>query len=136
MLLRSDLLGLRYEPLYESTGWPGVDPLHFVDGHTQRPASIDALPHRCVIASDEVTTDEATGVLHVAPAFGEADYAMGRAEGLMFLQPVRSDGTLIGGPGDDLLSPGTGDDMVDGGAGSDTVHCAFHGLGTGLYPLG
>jgi isoleucyl-tRNA synthetase len=57
-----------------------------------------------VIASDEVTTDEGTGILHVAPAFGEADYQMGRAEGLMFLQPVRSDGTMIGGPGDGIFA--------------------------------
>lgn len=98
------LLGLRYEPLYESTGWPGVDPMMFVDGRAQPPASIDDLPARRVIASDEVTTDEGTGVLHVAPAFGEADYAMGREFGLMFLQPVRLDGTLIGGPGDGLFA--------------------------------
>ena len=98
------LLGLRYEPLYESVGWEGVDPLMFVEGRTQRPASPDALPPRHVIASDHVTTDEGTGILHVAPAFGEDDYAMGRAEGLMFLQPVRLDGTLVGGPGDGLFA--------------------------------
>ena len=99
-----DLLGLLYEPLYESTGWPGVDPLYFVGGRTQKPERFEDLPKRRVIGSDEVTTTEGTGVLHVAPAFGEADYAMGRVEGLMFLQPVRLDGTLIGGPGDGLFA--------------------------------
>ncbi|MFA7250304.1 MAG: isoleucine--tRNA ligase [Dehalococcoidia bacterium] len=104
LLPGTSLLGLRYEPLYESVAWPGVDPLMFVDGRTQRPKRFEDLPPRHVIASDHVTTDEGTGVLHVAPAFGEDDYAMGRAEGLMFLQPVRLDGTLVGGPGDGLFA--------------------------------
>ena len=98
------LLGLEYEPLYESVGWEGVDPLMFVEGRTQRPKSNDDLPKRHVIADAHVTTDEGTGILHVAPAFGEDDYAMGRSEGLMFLQPVRLDGTLVGGPGDGLFA--------------------------------
>ena len=37
-------------------------------------------------------------MVHIAPAFGEEDYALGRAEGLMFLEPVALDGTLTGGP--------------------------------------
>ncbi|MDA0301175.1 MAG: isoleucine--tRNA ligase [Chloroflexi bacterium] len=104
LLPGTSLVGLRYEPLYESTGWPGVDPLMFVDGRTQRPKSFDDLPARRVIASDHVTTNEGTGILHVAPPFGEDDYGMGRTEGLMFLQPVRLDGTLVGGPGDGLFA--------------------------------
>jgi len=98
------VVGLLYRPLYESTEWEGVTPLVFVDGRAQEPTSGTALPKRRVIASDEVTTDEGTGVLHSAPAFGEADYQMGREFGLMFLQPVRLDGTLIGGPGDGLFA--------------------------------
>ncbi|MEX2372890.1 MAG: class I tRNA ligase family protein, partial [Dehalococcoidia bacterium] len=98
------LLGLRYEAPYEATAWDGVEALVFVDGRAQAPASAADLPVRRVVASEEVTTDEGTGVLHVAPAFGEVDYAMGREFGLMFLQPVRLDGTLIGGPGDGLFA--------------------------------
>ncbi|MEX2100184.1 MAG: isoleucine--tRNA ligase [Acidimicrobiia bacterium] len=94
------LVGLGYEPLYPAEGWPSVEALMFVDGRAVRPRSAAELPPRRVIASEEVTTDEGTGVLHVAPAFGTADYEMGKREGLMFLQPVRLDGTMIGGPGD------------------------------------
>ena len=100
----SALVGLEYEPLYESTTWEGVTPLVFIDGRAQEPPNGMALPTRRVIPSDEVTTEEGTGVLHSAPAFGEADYQMGRDFGLMFLQPVRLDGTLIGGPGDGLFA--------------------------------
>ncbi|MDP2327913.1 MAG: isoleucine--tRNA ligase [Dehalococcoidia bacterium] len=97
------LLGLEYVPLYDAETWEGVDALAFVGGRAQRVAAGE-LPKRRVIPSDEVTTDEGTGILHSAPAFGEADYAMGREQGLMFLQPVRLDGTLIGGPGDGLFA--------------------------------
>ena len=99
----TDLIGLEYEALFrESAEW--VEPLAFVEGRTQRLKSNETPPVRRVIASAEVTTDEGTGILHVAPAFGEADYQMGREEGLMFLQPVRSDGTVVGGPGDGVFA--------------------------------
>jgi isoleucyl-tRNA synthetase len=98
----SVLLGLEYEALFPGEQY--VEPLAFVEGRTQRVKESERLPARRVIASEEVTTAEGTGILHVAPAFGEADYAMGRAEGLMFLQPVRPDGTMAGGPGDGLFA--------------------------------
>ena len=100
----SALVGLRYAPLYDADTWEGVEPLVFVEGRTQHPKSAAELPQRRVIASDHVTTDEGTGILHVAPPFGEDDYGMGRAEGLMFLQPVRLDGTMVGGPGDGMFA--------------------------------
>ena len=93
------LLGLRYEPLYEAAQFEGVEPLVFVEGRTQTLKEREAPPHRRVIASEAVTTDEGTGILHVAPAFGADDYEMGREEGLMFLQPVTLSGVMIGGPG-------------------------------------
>lgn len=99
----TDLIGLEYEALFPAAAeW--VEPLAFVEGRTQRLKGNEAPPVRRVIASSEVTTDEGTGILHVAPAFGEVDYQMGREEGLMFLQPVRSDGTVVGGPGDGVFA--------------------------------
>ncbi len=35
-----------------------------------------------------VSLDEGTGIVHIAPAFGEEDYALGRKAELPFLQPV------------------------------------------------
>ena len=95
------LLGLRYEPLYEASEW--VEPLVFVQGRTQRLKANEEAPPRRVIASEAVTTNEGTGILHVAPAFGADDYEMGRSDGLVFLQPVTSDGSVVGGPGDGLF---------------------------------
>ena len=91
-----DLVGVQYEPLYESREW-GVEALAFVNGRTQ-PLAPGEGPTRHVVAADFVATDDGTGIVHIAPAFGEDDYALGRAEGLLFLQPVGLDGRFSAGP--------------------------------------
>ena len=93
----SALVGLEYEPLFESREWDGVETLAFEGGHTQHVEPSEA-PARRVVAADFVATDDGTGVVHIAPAFGEEDYALGREEGLTFLEPVALDGAFIGGP--------------------------------------
>ncbi len=45
-----------------------------------------------VIHSDHVTTESGTGVVHMAPAFGEEDYQACKAAGLPFVCPVDDDG--------------------------------------------
>jgi len=45
-----------------------------------------------VVAAGFVTTDEGTGLVHLAPAFGADDADIGRAEGLPLLNPVGPDG--------------------------------------------
>jgi isoleucyl-tRNA synthetase len=47
-----------------------------------------------VVAADFVTADEGSGIVHIAPAFGEDDAELGRAEGLPVLNPVTADGTF------------------------------------------
>ncbi len=41
-----------------------------------------------------VTMDSGTGVVHIAPAFGEDDMALGKQENLPFVQHVSMDGTM------------------------------------------
>lgn len=56
-----------------------------------------------VVTADYVTTEDGTGLVHQAPAFGEDDMGTCRAYGLPVVNPVRPDGTfepglhLIGG---------------------------------------
>jgi len=95
----SALVGLRYQPLYESREWDGVETLAFIEGRSQFVEPGDA-PARRIVGAEFVATDDGTGVVHIAPAFGEEDYELGRDEGLMFLEPVALDGTLTGGPFD------------------------------------
>jgi len=45
-----------------------------------------------VVGADYVTTDEGTGIVHLAPAFGEIDRQIGRENGLPTLNPVGPDG--------------------------------------------
>jgi isoleucyl-tRNA synthetase len=68
----SDLLGRRYTP-----------PFDFFTGR--------AGAHQ-VLAADYVTTDEGTGVVHLAPAFGEEDKAVTDAAGIEAVLPVDSAG--------------------------------------------
>ena len=56
-----------------------------------------------VVAGDFVTTEDGTGIVHMAPAFGMDDYAIGQKEGLPTLNPIEPDGRfregfpLVGG---------------------------------------
>ncbi len=70
----SDLVGRCYEPLY--------------------PLASDGAYR--VVAADFVSMDEGTGIVHIAPAFGEEDHTLGRAEGLPHVQPVDGAGKFTG----------------------------------------
>ena len=56
-----------------------------------------------VYAADFVSSDDGTGIVHIAPAFGADDYALGQSIGLPVLRPVddrgafREDLPLVGG---------------------------------------
>ena len=69
-----ELIGTKYEPLY-----------------------MYAEPDKeCwyVIGADFVSMDEGTGIVHIAPAFGEDDYYAGKKYNLPMIQLVRLDGTF------------------------------------------
>jgi isoleucyl-tRNA synthetase len=77
----SALVGTRYEPPFPYVADFGPK------GHT-------------VLDADFVTTDEGTGIVHTAVAFGEDDFRLGERHGLTVINPVRDDGTFDerGGP--------------------------------------
>lgn len=45
-----------------------------------------------VVLGDHVTTEAGTGCVHTAPAHGPDDYAVGKAYGLTFINPVKANG--------------------------------------------
>ncbi len=47
-----------------------------------------------IYGADFVTMDSGTGVVHIAPAFGEDDMALGKKENLPFIQHVGMDGIM------------------------------------------
>jgi len=71
----SELVGLAYDPIYDYAG--GNDKAFHV------------------IAGDFVSTGEGTGIVHIAPAFGEDDMKVGRENGLPVIQMVDLTGLFI-----------------------------------------
>jgi isoleucyl-tRNA synthetase len=77
-----DLVGATYRPPFTLVDIPGA--------------------HR-VVPGTFVTTDDGTGLVHMAPAFGADDMDTGRAHGLPVVNPIRPDGhfeesvPLVGG---------------------------------------
>ena len=67
-----NLMGLGYEPIFTFL-------------HPEEKAYY-------VIEADFVTTEDGTGIVHIAPAFGEDDYKAGQKFGLPTLQPVDKSG--------------------------------------------
>ena len=75
-LLGRDLLGAHYQRPFDDVAFPeGVDACF-------------------VVGADYVTTEDGTGLVHQAPAFGEVDRLVGRANNLPTLNPVGPDGTF------------------------------------------
>jgi len=71
-----DLVGCAYEPLFDyftDRASPGADAWH-------------------VLGADVVSTEEGTGLVHMAPAFGEEDYAVAQEHGLPLFNPIDKDG--------------------------------------------
>jgi isoleucyl-tRNA synthetase len=99
-LFGSDLVGLKYDPLYDPTSW-GVPALWFdqaQDGRLVQVESVSEVANAYVIlGGDFVSLDDGTGVVHVAPAFGAEDFNLGKENGLLFVQPVDLRGNLPDG---------------------------------------
>ncbi len=78
--LGSELVGKKYKPLFDYY------------------SSDNSLKNRengwNIYAADFVTTNEGTGIVHIAPAFGEEDMALGKKENLPFVQHVAVDGAF------------------------------------------
>ena len=76
-----ELVGKRYTPLYDFGPPTGGDGFRVVHGH-------------------HVTTKSGTGIVHTAPAYGEDDMLIARAQGLGLLQWVGANGKFVEGTGD------------------------------------
>jgi isoleucyl-tRNA synthetase len=74
----SELVGVHYEPLYNALIGYGKG---------------DKKAYR-VIEGDFVSMDEGTGIVHVAPAYGEIDFEVGEKEGLPLVHAVDLDGSV------------------------------------------
>ena len=71
----SDLQTWEYEPLFDSGQHP--EKSHYI------------------VTADFVTTTEGSGLVHIAPAFGQDDYEIGQKHGLPLVQLVGPDGKFV-----------------------------------------
>jgi isoleucyl-tRNA synthetase len=88
-----ELVGAEYEPLFNPHDF-GVERHLMTEGLPLQKATKD-LRYR-VIATDFVSLDEGTGIVHMAPAYGEVDYEAGMTEKLDFVHTVDLRGNVIG----------------------------------------
>ncbi|MFN8104965.1 MAG: isoleucine--tRNA ligase [Acidimicrobiia bacterium] len=69
-----------------------------------------------VVAADFVTEGDGTGIVHMAPGFGEDDARVGHAEGVRGPMPVRDDGTF-----DPVVHDFAGVHVLDANAGIEAL---------------
>ncbi|MFQ5934132.1 MAG: isoleucine--tRNA ligase, partial [Dehalococcoidia bacterium] len=93
-----DLVGLHYQALYNPVAYKVPNVARFIDGQMKRGGSytLGQTSRYPVIGGDFVSLDEGTGVVHIAPAFGEDDFKAGAANDLFFVQHVDLQGAIIG----------------------------------------
>jgi isoleucyl-tRNA synthetase len=92
----ADLVGKRYRPPFDTFAAALFDRTAATKAGAERPI------YWRVIAADFVTLDAGTGIVHVAPAFGEDDFEAHKAELASYLDPgavplicaVKPDGTM------------------------------------------
>ncbi len=75
----TDLEGLEYEPLYEAA---------------ETAAAKQHKKAHFIVVDDYVTMSDGTGIVHIAPAFGEDDGRVGRKYDLPFVQFVTAEGNM------------------------------------------
>ncbi len=92
VVLGEDLVNLEYEPLFN----PHSFAVQRLDLPTLRVEKARENLTYSVIGADFVSLDEGTGVVHIAPAFGEIDFDIGMSSELDFVQPVDLEGRIIG----------------------------------------
>src|SRR5262245_8042911 len=102
---RADDVHVHGRPLAQAeqvASYPGRD---LVGQKYIRPLDVVAFPadgqravgqREIVVPGAFVSADEGTGLVHMAPAFGADDYAIGQQHGLAFVNPVAPDGTFRG----------------------------------------
>jgi isoleucyl-tRNA synthetase len=91
----SELVGATYEPLFNPHR-SGVERRRFREGADLPVQDPDENLTYRVIATDFVSMEDGTGIVHVAPAYGEVDYQAGQSEGLDFVHNVDLQGNIIG----------------------------------------
>jgi len=105
----ANLVGISYQPLYDPISWKVEAqrmgqfasgaltpiPVDIVTGDIVWPGN--RFKNSWQVRSAEfVSMEDGTGIVHIAPAFGDEDLALGRDQELAFVQPVDLQGKITG----------------------------------------
>ena len=98
----NDLVGLRYEPLFDPFDFGvTVSRMDIWEKDGQPSSNIKwkqlGFFNYPVVAGGFVSMEDGTGIVHMAPAYGEVDYDAGARSGLDFVHPVDLEGKITGG---------------------------------------
>ena len=72
-----ELVGKNYQPLDTGSAWPENDKIH------------------TIYAADFVSHESGTGIVHIAPAYGEDDFELGKANGIAPFHVIDDNGYYI-----------------------------------------
>ena len=89
------LVGAEYEPLFNPHDF-GVERRRFQENSELQPQTAEKKLTYRVIAGDFVSMEDGTGIVHIAPAYGEVDYQAGQEHDLDFVHTVDLQGNIIG----------------------------------------
>src|SRR5918996_3563940 len=108
----ADLVGIKYEPLYNPLDYdpprgviwkvrPSGTRVYYDLDTFAEPARGGASLHVFgtswqVHSAEFVSMEDGTGIVHIAPAFGDEDLNLGREKELAFVQPVNRRGIVVG----------------------------------------
>jgi isoleucyl-tRNA synthetase len=90
-----EMVGLEYEPLFNPHEF-GVERLQFQENGALQVQKPEKNLTYQVISGDFVTMEDGTGIVHIAPAFGEDDHEAGKKWKLDFVQQVDLQGKITG----------------------------------------
>ena len=95
-----ELEGVGYSPLYDPVEY-GSEVRRFtrrnlLDGGEFTSLDPSSGVSTRVVAADFVSMEDGTGIVHIAPAFGDEDLGLGREKELNFVQPVDLQGVITG----------------------------------------
>jgi isoleucyl-tRNA synthetase len=95
----ADLVGTKYQPLYPPLEY-GSEVRRFVrrQGPGGTATELEPVSEFApqVVGADFVSMEDGTGIVHIAPAFGDEDLGLGREKELAFVQPVDRRGIVTG----------------------------------------
>ena len=75
----SELVGKKYQPLGTGSTWPGSDKIH------------------TIYAADFVSHESGTGIVHIAPAYGEDDFELAKRHGISAFHVIDDNGYYTDG---------------------------------------